>query len=427
MQNARESALLALYEIEYSGAYSNIALKNILKNSELDQRDKAFTTALVYGVLSKKLYLDYIISEFSTLKLNKISKYILLILRMGIYQIKFMDKVPESAAVNESVRLAKRYGHKASSGFVNGILRTVTKEEMTEPKDLYIVESFAKENAERLYKDYGKRASAIMSALNNEPKMTLRVNTLKTTKDKLKKLLKAEDVPYSNKALYLKNTDLSESPEYKMGYFTVQDISPMIACDVLAPRKSETVLDMCASPGGKTTYMAEIMENEGKILAFDIHPHRTELIRHNKIRLGIDIIQEQTQDATVLNERLIETADKVLLDVPCSGIGIAKRKPELKYKTEFDGLSEIQYRILENSAKYLKKGGELVYSTCTLYKEENEQVVEKFLKENKGYSLVSFKELLPEGFFEDKAGMMTVLPDKIDADGFFVAKIRRDK
>ena len=360
MQDARTCALLALYEIEYEGAYSNIALKNILKNSELDSRDKAFVTAIVYGVLTKKMYLAYIISEFSSIKLKKISKYILEILRMGVYQIKFMDKVPDSAAVNESVKLSKRYGHKAASGFVNGVLRSVITKHFNEPNDTYIKESFLKENADRLYKDYGKRAESIMASLNNEPKMTIRTNLLKTTPETLKKLLRAEDCPYSKKALYLSKTDLTNSPEYKMGYFTVQDISPMIACEVLAPQKGETVFDMCASPGGKTTYFAELMENEGKIYAFDIHPHRTELIKFNKERLGLNIIEEKVADATVLDENLIEKADKVLMDVPCSGIGISKRKPELKYKGDHEDLTEIQYKILSNGAKYLKKGGELV-------------------------------------------------------------------
>ncbi len=427
MVDARNCALLALYEIEYEGAYSNIALKNILKNSELDSRDKSFATAIVYGVLSKKMYLDYIISCYSSVKLKKISKYILEILRMGIYQIKFMDKVPDSAAVNESVKLSKRYGHKAASGFVNGVLRSVINNPTNEPQDTYIKESFLKENALRLYKDYGKRAESIMASLNKEPKMTIRTNLLKTKPETLKKLLRAEDCPYSKKALYVSKTDLSNSPEYKMGYFTVQDISPMIACEVLAPKEGETVFDMCASPGGKTTYFAEMMENEGKIIAFDIHPHRTELIRFNKERLGLSIIEERVADATVLDESLIGKADKVLMDVPCSGIGIAKRKPELKYRCDHEELPEIQYKILSNGAKYLKRGGEMVYSTCTLFKAENEEVIEKFLKENPDFSLVSFKSLLPDGFLEDKDGIMTVLPDTVDADGFFVAKLKKNK
>ncbi len=425
MKSSREAALTALYEIEYNGAYSNIALKNVLSGSGLDSRDRALSSAIVYGVTSKKMTLDYMISELSKIKLKKISKYILLILRMGLYQLKYMDKIPDSAAVNESVRLARRYGHSASAGYVNGILRKAAKTKFCLPDDLAVKESFAVENAKKLISDYGDRAAIIMSALNKEPKMTIRVNTLKTTRDVLKEQLNAELCPYCDDGLYVKQLDTASSREYDMGLFTVQDAAPMVACRVLAPKSGDTVIDLCAAPGGKTTYLAEMMNNEGKIYAFDIHSHRVDLVLKNAKRLGISIIDASVGDATLFNEDYAEIADKVLADVPCSGIGIARRKPELKYKTDFTSLSDIQLSILKNGAKYLKKGGELVYSTCTLYRDENERVIEKFLEENEGFELVSFSELLPDGFAEDRSGIMTVLPDKTDCDGFFVAKLRR--
>lgn len=425
MKSSRETALAALYEIEYNGAYSNIALKKELGESALDARDCAFVSALVYGVISKKRLLDCMICELSAVKLKKISKYILLILRMGIYQLKFMDKIPDSAAVNESVRLARRYGHSASAGFVNGVLRNAAKTDFSIPTDLAVKESFADENAARLIADYDDRAGAIMAALNREPKMTVRANTLKITAAELKERLDAEYCPYSEVGLYVKKLDTSSSEEYKNGLFTVQDAAPMLACKVLAPQRGDTVIDLCAAPGGKTTYLAELMQNEGRILAFDIHSHRVELVLKNAERLGIDIIEAKTGDATVFDKELDGIADKILADVPCSGMGIAARKPEIKYKTDFETLSEIQLAILENGAKYLKKGGEIVYSTCTLFRDENERVVDKFLKKNKNFEAVSFKELLPEGFGEDKDGIMTVLPDRADCDGFFIAKLRR--
>ncbi len=425
MKTARETALAALYKIEYEGAYSNIALKEVLSASRLDSRDKALVSAIVYGVLSKKRALDYIISELSNIKLKKISKYILLILRMGLYQIKYMDKIPDSAAVNESVRLARRFGHSASGGFVNGLLRNALRTEVKIPDDLAISMSFADENATRLVADYGNDAQKIMSALNKEPKTTLRVNTLKTTADELLNKLGGEASPYIDNAIYVRQLDIASSEEYEKGYYTVQDVAPMIACRVLAPEKGERVIDLCAAPGGKTTYMAEMMENKGEILAFDIHAHRTELIEKNAKRLGIDIIKTDTKDASLYDESLCGRADKVLADVPCSGLGIARRKPELKYKTDNDELFDIQLAILENGARYLKKGGELVYSTCTLYKRENEEVVKAFLENNEGFELVGFSEILPDGFSEDSKGMMTVLPDRTDCDGFFIAKITR--
>lgn len=425
MENARETALKALYEIEFGGAYSNIALKNVLEGSKLDSRDRALVSAIVYGVTARKLTLDYMISELSKIKIKKLSKYIHLILRMGLFQLKYMDKIPDNAAVNESVRLARRYGHSASAGYVNGLLRNAAKTEIKLPENLSVKLSFAAENAARLEADYGRRAESIMSALNDEPKMTVRANRLKTTGDKLAELLSGEVSRICDDAVYVKQLDIGASREFADGLFTVQDVSPMLACRVLAPRSGDTVIDLCAAPGGKTTYIAEMMENKGRIYAFDIHAHRVELIKKNAQRLGIDIIDASVQDASEFCALLEGCADKILADVPCSGIGIAKRKPELKYKSDFDGLADIQLSILKTGAKYLKCGGELVYSTCTLYREENERVIEKFLAECPGFELVSFNALLPEGISEDRDGIMTILPDKTECDGFFVAKLKK--
>ncbi len=422
---AREVALLTLYKIEYEGAYSNIALKDTLSGSGLDSRDSALATALVYGVLSRKRHLDYMIERLSKIKMKKLSKYIHLILRMGLYQIQFMDKIPDNASVNESVRLARRFGHQASGGYVNALLRNALRCDIPYSDDIAIIESFANENAKRLISDYGELAEDIMKGLNAQPRTTLRVNRLKTTPDALIEKIGGEGSPYIDDAIYVSGLDIASSNAYDEGEFTVQDISPMIACRVLAPKYGDKVIDLCAAPGGKTTYIAEIMKNKGEILAFDIHKHRTDLIDKNATRLGIDIIKAVTYDATVYNEKLEGFADKVLADVPCSGIGIARRKPELKYKTDNESLSDIQQKILENGARYLKEGGELVYSTCTLFKDENEKIVEKFLSENNNFELVSFNNALPKDFREDRCGMMTVLPNINDCDGFFISKIRR--
>lgn len=423
MKTAREAALLALYEIEYNGAYSNIALKNILKAAQADPRDSAFAAALTYGVISQKLMLDYMIEQLSKVRLKKLSKYILLILRMGLFQLKFMDKIPQNAAVNESVKLARRYGHSASAGYVNGVLRTAARTDFAAPSDMYVKYSFAKEVADRLYKDYGARAGQIMEYLNREPRMTIRVNRLKTGRGELAERLSADICPLVPDALYAKRLDASKSREFEQGFFTVQDVSPMAACLALEAKAGDFVIDVCAAPGGKTTYIAELMQNRGKITAFDLHNHRVELIKKNAARLGIDIIDASAWDAACVKTELIGCADRVIADVPCSGLGIARRKPELKYKTDFAGLPELQYKILSAAAEYLKKGGTLVYSTCTLYKEENEGVVERFLSGHKEFVLDALN--LPDGFCRDGEGMLTVLPDKIDADGFFMAKLKR--
>ncbi len=425
MGTARSAALAALYEIEYSGAYSNIALKDTLAKADLSSRDSALATAIVYGTLSNKRLLDNMISELSNIKLKKLSKYILLIVRMGIYQLKFMDKIPASAAVNESVKLAKRYGHKASAGYVNGILHKAADTELIIPDDAAVRFSFSDENAEKLKKDYPEEAEGIMRSLNEKPRLTVRVNRLRVTREELIKNCGMEAAPYSSDALYCKNTDIGKSSEYKSGLFTVQDIAPMLACTALDVKKGDKVIDLCAAPGGKTTYLAELMDNEGEILAFDIHPHRVELIDKNAERLGITVIRTRTHDATVFDKSLEGTADKILADVPCSGIGIARRKPELKYKTDSVNLPPIQLAILENGSKYLKRGGEMVYSTCTLFRDENERVIEKFLSRNKGFELVSFQKFLPDGISEDKNGIMTILPSDAEMDGFFIAKLRR--
>ena len=416
--NAREKALKTLYEIEYNGAYSNLALKNTLK-SDTQPQDKAFITTLVYGVLDKKITLDYIIQKRSKLKLKKISKYILIILRMGIYQLKFMDKIPESAAVNESVKLAKRYGHGASAGFVNGVLRNAAKTEIEYPTDkteyLSVKYSFPKEICQKWINDFGYDFTEEMFKAFSEPScLTLRPNTLKTTSDELLVKLSEKGVKAAIADGYItaEGFDIAHDELYKTGFYTVQDAAAMTASRVLAPNAGDTVIDMCAAPGGKTTHMAEIMQNKGKIYAFDVHEHKIDLIRNNAERLGITIIEAQIGDGQQYNKEFAETADKILCDVPCSGLGIIRRKPEIKYNREDTSeLPEIQRAILDNAAKYLKPGGEIVYSTCTIEKEENEQVTGGFLRDNPDFEKLTEKTFYPH----------------IDhTDGFYICKMKRN-
>lgn len=416
--NAREGALKVLYDIEYGGAYSNLALKKALA-ADIPPQDKAFITTLVYGVTDKKITLDYIIGKHSKIKLKKISKYILIILRMGIYQLKFMDKIPESAAVNESVKLAKRYGHGASAGFVNGVLRNAAKTEIEYPTDkteyLSVKYSFPLELCTKWINDFGYDFTEnLLKAFSEPPCLTLRPNTLKTTADELlsklnEKGIKAE---ISDDYIAADGFDIAHDELYKGGFYTVQDAAAMAASRVLAPSAGETVIDMCAAPGGKTTHMAEIMQNKGRIYAFDVHEHKIDLIRKNAERLGITIIDAKIGDGQKYNEKYKNTADKILCDVPCSGLGIIRRKPEIKYNREDTAeLPKIQRAILNNSVKYLKQGGELVYSTCTIEKEENEQVTDGFLKDNP-----DFEKLYEKTFY----------PHTDNTDGFYICKIKRN-
>lgn len=432
MNNAREAALLTLYKIEYEGAYSNIELKNMLSASDMPQKDIGLTTALVYGVLQRDVTLEYIISCFSNIKIKKISKYILLILKLGIYQLLYMDKIPESAAVNESVKLAKRYGHAKSAGFVNGLLRNVLRNDIPKPKD-YIDSisaeySFPKELVQKWIDEFGESfACGLMSAMNETAPMCVRVNTLKTTvEEMLKRLPGAKKGKLAKYALISDGFDVQSSAEYNEGYITPQDEAAMLACEILNPKKGDTVIDLCAAPGGKATYIAQLMENKGKIFAFDIHEHKIRLINDNAKRLGIDIISACVNDACEYNVQYREFADKVIADVPCSGLGIIRKKPEIKKHFERSSdLAEIQYRILENAAVYLKNGGELVYSTCTVEREENEDIITRFLQEHRDFEPVDIEKFLPQKKNSGKKGYVTFYPNTDGTDGFFVAKLKK--
>lgn len=435
MKNAREIALHILYDIEYNGAYSNIALKNaFLKNNDLKNLDKAFITRLVYGVVSMKLNLEYIISKNSKIRLKKISKHIMLILKMGIYQIKYMDKVPESAAVNESVKLAKRYGHGASSGFVNGVLRGVLKTNVKYPEDkierLAYELSYPLELCKKWCNDFGiEFTKDLLLAMNKESKTTLRVNRLKTIADDLcnefPELKKSE--VFEN-AVIVSGIDVASSKIYKKGYVYPQDISAMMASVVLNPKKNERVLDLCSAPGGKSTHMAELMGNDGEIISVDIHEHKIRLIENNAKRLGIDIIKTKCMDSTVFIEEFENKFDKILADVPCTGLGIISKKPDIKWKAdEMSEIIKVSEKILTNALRYVKIGGEVLFSTCTLNREENELMLDKILKEHKNFEAVDITSDLPESLRKDtaKSGYVTFYPNIDGIDGFFIAKLKR--
>jgi 16S rRNA (cytosine967-C5)-methyltransferase len=437
MSNAREIAVHILYDTEYKDAYANLVLKETLsKHKDLSQKDKGFITRLVYGTVSRRLTLEYIIEQYSKIKLKKISKYILLILKLGIYQIIYMDKVPNSAAVNESVKLAKRYGHSSSAGFVNGLLHSVIRNGVKYPDDAIQCAAYEYSYPVTLVKkwcdDFGYDfAVELMQAMNEDPEISLRVNSLKASPDMILKTFSGfSPSPYYENALTASGFDISGSELYKNGMIIAQDISAMLASVVLNPKKGEKVLDLCAAPGGKATHMAELMENEGEIIACDIHEHKTELIDKNARRMGIDIIQTVCIDSSVYRPSLDSRFDKVLADVPCSGWGIIKRKPDIKWKNpDMEKLSALSEKILTNAMKYVKIGGELVFSTCTINREENEERLNKLLSENDNFVRADITDLLPEGLAHSTAadGYVTFYPNVDGIDGFFIAKIIRCK
>lgn len=434
IDKTREIALKILYKIDKEQAYSNIVLNEEIKQNRknLKEKDIGLISEIVYGVTTWRLTLDEIIKKHSKIKLKKISPWILNILRMGIYQIIFLDKIPKSAAVNESVNLGKRYGHSSSSNFVNAILRKVEKvdyEEFFQIEDK--IEKISKTTSmpEWIIKELARNNSIeeveqICKNSNLKPQITIRVNTLKITKKDFIKKLEEQNIEYQeinvkeslaedflilSKVKNIENVDL-----FKNGYFTIQDISAGLTAKILDPKPNELVLDSCSAPGGKTTYMAELMKNQGNIEAWDIHEHRTKLVEQNAKRLGIDIIKTQIKDASIYDEKLEEKFDKILLDVPCLGIGVIKRKPDIKWQRKIEDIqeiTEIQKSILKNCSKYLKPGGDLVYSTCSILKEENEDVISNFLDNNTNFEI-------------DKNRIINIVPDE-EKDGFFICKLHK--
>lgn len=442
----RETALKILYEISEKGAYSNIALNKYLEAGRLTDTDRAFVTELVYGTVKWRLKLDWVISRFSKIKLKKISPWILNILRLGAYQLLYMDRVPESAACNESAKLAKKYGHQASTGFVNALLRNIARnagnteypDAASEPlKYLSIVYSHPEWMVERFLELFGREFTESLLAANNEvPEFTIRTNMLKTTRDGLMEALAAENVQaaagrFSRDAVIIKNpSSVSRLDAFRKGLFQVQDESSMLVAQVLDPRPGELVLDACSAPGGKATHIAQLMGNKGTVLARDIHEHKIRLIDQAASRLGIEIIKTGIRDAAIPDPELASKADRVLLDAPCTGLGIIRRKPDIKWARENSDTKEIvqlQKKLINAAASCVKPGGVLTYSTCTILPEENGKIIKDFLEENHGFGLEDMTPLLPEELWDKVAekGMLQLYPNRDGTDGFFIAKLRK--
>lgn len=441
--DARRCALDILVDIEKNNAFSNIAINRALKGKNIESIDRRFISEIVYGVLENKIYLDFIINNFSKIKIKKINVKVLNILRMGLYQIIYLDKIPEFAAVNESVKLTKKVDYRSSS-FVNGILRSFlrNKKDIKVPtmeenkiKHLSITYSHPEWMVEKWLKEFGQDFTVELLKANNEtPKLSIRTNTLKVTKKQLIESLTKESVEiftdtFVKEAIHIRNLGNIEDMEiYHKGFFQIQDESSMLVGHVVDPKPGEFIIDVCAAPGGKTTHIAQLMKNEGKIVARDIYPHKLKLIEENAKRLGISIIHTQEFNAKELDGSLLGKADKVLVDAPCSGLGIIRRKPELKYNKKLQDIKEIskiQLEILKNASKYVKKDGILVYSTCTIEKEENIEIIKKFIKEHKEFEIVDVNDVLPIEL-KSKDKFLQLYPNMYHTDGFFICKLRRN-
>lgn len=422
----RQLSFKILNRIEHDKAYSNLVLNNYLTQYKAQIYSAAFVTALVYGVIERKITLDYVLSGYLSQPIKKLKPEVHTILRMGVYQLKFMDNVPASAAVNESVKLSRSCGCSFASGLINSVLRKIAENDIIYPNtddkifNMSVRFSCPESLVKQFCDDYGEEcAKGILSGFLKSSDVNIRVNTLKTNALSLIKLFEDKKI-HCEKASSVENHirvknfgSLENMPEYKNGLFHVQDVSSALCVKALELKENMTFIDLCSAPGGKSFTAAQYMNNKGKIFAFDLYEHRTRLIKEGAKRLGTDIIDARTGDASVLNESFISSADRVLADVPCSGLGIIGRKPEIRYKdlSFVDKLTDLQYNILINASEYVKAGGLLVYSTCSLSKKENDCVCDRFLENNKNY--------------EKHGDYVTLMPHINETDGFFYAVFRR--
>ena len=433
---AREVTLRALVACEQQGAWSDGFLKKTLRSAGLDSRDAALATRLCFGVLQNQLLLDDYLGKLSTVKLEKMEPAIRNILRLGAYQVLFLDRVPDHAAVSEAVDLARKSSRNPrSAGLVNGVLRSLIrqKDSLEPPKDPAVRYS----HPQWLYQAFCQRlgreeAAALMAANNGEPPTCAQVNTIKATVEDVINSLRAEGVevqphPWLPDCLLLSHTgSLEELTAFREGLFYIQDAAAKLAVLAACPSQDMAVLDACAAPGGKSFAAAIAMGGQGSVTSCDIHPHKIDLIQAGARRLGLEkCISAQVLNGKECKEEFLDRFDLVIADVPCSGLGIIRKKPDIRYKNPkpLEGLPQVQKAILDNVSRYVRPGGVLLYATCTLLERENEGVVRAFLDRHKGFTLEGFE--VPGDFEGAREGMVTCWPHRRSTDGFFFAKLRR--
>mgnify|MGYP001114099999 FL=1 len=438
MGSARETAVLTLAACERQGAWSDVHLKRSIREQGLDRRDAALCARLCYGVLQNKLLLDWRLAQVCSMKLEKLEVKVLCNLRVAAYQLLFLDRIPPSAAVNEAVELAKRHSRSPrAAGMVNGMLRallrqgkTVEIEEADKVKRLSVLHSHPRWLVEEFIALLGwEGARALLEADNCQPPTTAQVNTLRTTREKLAEELRstgaqAEPHPWLEDCLLLTGTgDLERLDSFRRGEFYVQDAASRLAVLAAGLMPGQRVLDCCAAPGGKSFAAAIGMENRGELISCDIHPHKVKLLEAGRDRLGLSMITPTLQNAAQPQKDWVKGFDAVLTDVPCSGLGIIRKKPDIRYKDPrpLGELPRVQRGILDNCAQYVRPGGVLLYSTCTVLPRENGDVVDGFLADH--------PEFVPEPFqlpqLGEQPGRITFWPHIHGTDGFFAAKLRK--
>jgi 16S rRNA (cytosine967-C5)-methyltransferase len=453
---AREVALDVLIKVEKEQAFSNLVLNTALQQAELSRPDAGLATELVYGTIQRKLSLDYALAELAAKGLSKLELWVLQLLRLSAYQILFLDRVPAHAAVNEAVTIAKRRGHAGISGMMNGMLRNLIRRReelspeaaagkpgLSPARRIALRHSYPEWLASRWIAAYGEAAAERICAAGNEPpRASIRVNPLRGTREDTISMLADAGIeaeastlsPYG--VVARRGGSLADTIGFRDGRWTVQDESSMLVAQAAQPAPGMTVLDCCAAPGGKSTHLAELMHNEGRVIANDLHPHKRALIEQQAQRLGLSCIEAVTGDAVELGSRFAPASfDLVLLDAPCSGLGVIARKPEIKWtKTEDDiaAIASIQHELIDSVASLVKPGGRFVYSTCTIERDENERQIDRFLQQHPDYELddhwpdellASLREAGAIG--AEFRGDIQLLPSHVGSDGFYIATLRK--
>lgn len=440
-KNVRKTALDCLEQIEKNQAYSNLLLNNTIKKNELPAKDIGLLTELVYGTIQRKLTLDYLLKPFIK---GKVESWVRNLLRLTVYQLYYLDRIPAHAAIYEAVEIAKKQGHLGIAKMVNGILRSMqrgnlpTFEQIENPIERISIEtSTPLWLVERWVEQFGLEDTRKICEVNlTAPNQTARVNLTRTTREQVIKSLQEEGFSVEKseflpEAIHSLKGNLALSHCFKEGLITIQDESSMLVANVLQPKTNDKILDSCAAPGGKTTHIAEKLGNTGQVIALDLHEHKVKLISQTASRLQLTNVTAKVMDArNVLEHFLPDTFDRILVDAPCSGLGVLRRKPDMKYtKKEEDifSLQKIQKELLEKIAPLLKKGGTLVYSTCTMDKEENREIIQQFLKEHGNYeSNPEFIACLPESLVPYASEFdIQVMPHYFNSDGFYIAALRK--
>lgn len=441
--DAREAAMLALNACQRQGGWSDGALKKQLAAAELSGRDAALATQLCFGVLQNQMLLDFYLAKFSNIPLKRMEGKVVQTLRLGAYQMLFLTRIPHSAAVNSAVALVKAHcKNPRAAGMVNGILRSMERSLQNMPVipqgDPVAYLSTLYSHPEWLVKEFilslGEEETAqLLAADNSQPPTAVMVNTTRTTVEALKAMLEADHVeaephPWLENCLLLSRTgDLERMEAFQQGLFYVQDPASRLSVLAAGAKPGMRVLDCCAAPGGKSFAAAIAMENQGEIVSCDLHPHKKKLIQAGADRLGLTIITPKTADGKVFRPEWERAFDLVLVDAPCSGLGVIRKKPDIRYKdpAPLADLPAVQLDILRNAARYVRPGGTLMYSTCTLLYRENGEVVETFLAENKAYKAEAFT--LPGPVGPVQSGSVTLWPHRHGTDGFFISKMRREE